>query len=154
MQNKYSAESCRTMIWSAYSISPSTFIYTFTSYDPANSRRWSPCHTQDPCSLQWPAYLPSWGTHDMDMAIRYNTADLFEQILPNAELGVMVTVCVAPEALPWEPAHRGSQAQTIVQTWNKAFVIQTIPDSGLTFRKRMLPFIISIAFTCHNGALK
>ena len=66
------------------------------------------CHLQKHGGYEWCTALK----------IRYSATDLFEQILSDAELRVVVTVCVAPEALPWEPTHWGSQAQTIVQTWN------------------------------------
>ena len=41
---------------------------------------------------------------------------LLEQVLPDAELGVVVAVGVAPEPLPGQPSHGWSSRQAIVKT--------------------------------------
>ena len=45
----------------------------------------------------------------------HHVRHLLEKVLADAELRVVVTVCVAPESLPGEPAHRWSVSQSIVQ---------------------------------------
>ena len=42
---------------------------------------------------------------------------LLEEVLADAELRVVVTVSVAPESLPGEPAHWWGISKSIVQSW-------------------------------------
>ena len=46
---------------------------------------------------------------------------LLEQVLADAELGVVVAVRVAPEPLPRQPSHGGSPRQAIVKTSGNGF---------------------------------
>ena len=46
----------------------------------------------------------------------HHVRHLLEKVLADAELRVVVTVCVAPKSLPGEPAHGWSGGQAIVQS--------------------------------------
>ena len=47
----------------------------------------------------------------------HHVRHLLEEVLADAELRVVVTVRVAPEPLPGEPAHGRGQGQPVIQTW-------------------------------------
>ena len=66
----------------------------------------------------------------------HHVRHLPEEVLADAELGVVVAVRVAAEPLPGQPAHGRGQGQAVVQTWP---ITQTLSSAtrDLTFKQAL-----------------